>query len=78
VTTESSLINLPVWCAIEWEPHPLQLNHRRDRFASEYFSRVLIGQVVATFDGVEHVPLPVVFFHIAKRSADSTLGCARV
>ena len=78
VATETALINLPVWRAVEREPHALQLNHCRDRFACKDLSRILVGQVVTTLDGVEHVPLPVVLFNIAECGADTALCCARV
>src|SRR5690606_11904274 len=42
------------------------------------FDRVLVGQVVRPLDGVEDVPLPVIFFMVAERSADAALGRARV
>src|SRR5829696_5280808 len=52
----------------------LELEHRIDSFASEYFRRVLIDEIVAALDGVEHVPLPVIFLDIAEGRADATLG----
>ncbi len=38
------------------------------------FGRILVNQVVATLDGVEHVPFPVVFFSIAERCGNTALG----
>ena len=78
VATEATLINLSVWRAIEWKAHALQLNHCGDRFAREDLSRILVGQVVATLDGVEHVPLPVILFNIAKCGTDASLRRAGV
>ena len=40
--------------------------------------RVLVDEVVATLDGVEHVPFPVVLFLVAERGADAALGGAGV
>ena len=34
---------------------------------------VLVGQVVAALDGVEGVPLPVVFLHVGQRGAHAAL-----
>jgi hypothetical protein len=48
------------------------------RFAAHEFDRVLVAQVVAALDGVEHVPVPVVFAHVAERGADAALRRHRV
>src|SRR5215213_3028173 len=57
----------------------LELEHRIDSLASEHFRRVLIDEIVTALDGVEHVPLPMIFFDIAEGRADTTLGrsCVR-
>jgi len=39
---------------------------------------VLIAQPVRALDGVVHVPLPVVTFHIAQSGVDAALGGYRV
>lgn len=71
--TEAALINLAVGGAVEWKAHALQLNHRGDRLACEHFGGILVGEIVATLNRVEHVPLPVVLFHVAERRADAAL-----
>ena len=76
VSAEAALIDLAVRRAIERQSHVLEFEHRVDRFASQHFRRVLIDQIVATFDGVEHVPFPVVFFGVAEGGADAALRCA--
>ena len=73
VPAEPALIDLAIRCAIEGKPHVLQLDDRVDRLPREHLRRILIHQVVATLDGVEHVPFPVVLFRVPKRGADSTL-----
>jgi hypothetical protein len=78
MATETALVDLSVWSAIEWEAHALQLDHRRDRLASQHFGGILVGEIVATLDGVEHVPLPVILFHIAECGTDAALCSARV
>ena len=75
---EAALIDLAVGGAIEWKAHALQFNHRGDRLTCEHFGRILVGEIVATLDGVEHVPLPVVLFHVAERRADAALRRTRV
>ena len=45
-----------------------------DRFTCQDLSRGLIYQVVAALDGIVHMPLPVVFFHVAQRGRNASLG----
>ena len=78
MATEAALVDLAVWGAVERKAHSLQFNHGRDRLACQHFGRILVGEIVATLDGVEHVPLPVVLFHVAKGGADATLCRTRV
>ena len=78
MAAEPALIDLAVRGAIERETHVLELENGIDRFPGQHFGRVLIHQVVATLDGVEHVPFPVVFFSVAQSCADSALSGARV
>ena len=73
VSTEPALVDLAVWSAVERKTHVFQINYRLNRLFGEDFSCVLIYQVVATLNGVEGVPLPVVFLHVCKRSRHSTL-----
>ena len=56
----------------------LELDDRFDGFAGQDLRRVLVDQVVATLDGVEHVPLPVVLLLVAERGADAALRGAGV
>src|SRR5690606_23574368 len=39
---------------------------------------VLIAEPVRPLDGIEHMPLPVVFSHIAKRGGNTALRCNRM
>ena len=75
---ESALVDLSVGGSVKREAHPLELNHRRDRLACEHLCGILICQVVAALDRVEHVPLPVVFLNIAEGGAHATLCGAGV
>jgi len=74
VTAETALIDLSIGGAVEREAHALQLDDRWDRFAGQHLGGILVGEVVATLDGVEHVPLPVILFDVAECGADAALG----
>ena len=73
VPAEAALVNLAVGGSIEWEAHALQFDHRGDGLTCQHFSGILIGKIVTTLDGVEHVPLPVVLFYISEGRTDTTL-----
>ena len=78
VAAEAALVHPAVGRAVEGQAHVLELEHRVDGFAREHLGRVLIDEIVAAFDGVEHVPFPVVFFDVAESRADATLSGAGV
>ena len=78
VAAEAALVDPAVGRAVEGQAHVLELEHRVDRFAGQNFGRVLVDEIVATLDGVEHVPFPVVFFGVAEGGADAALGGAGV
>ncbi len=73
MSTEATLIDLAVGGAIEWQAHALKFNYGRNCLTREHLGRILVGEVVATLDGVEHVPLPVVLFNVSERGANATL-----
>src|SRR5689334_10564990 len=79
VAAEAPLIDLAVGRSVEWQSPMLQVIDRFDGFACEDLTSILVNQVIATFDGVEHVPLPVVFFQVAQRGGHSALcrACMR-
>src|SRR5882762_7764761 len=52
----------------------LQLDDGRRRFLAHELNRVLVPEPVGALDGVVHVPAPVIFTHVAQRSADAALG----
>jgi hypothetical protein len=45
-----------------------------DGFRCQDFGGILIHEVVATFDGVEHVPFPVIFLGVSQCGTDPALG----
>ena len=56
----------------------LELDDRLHRFAAHHFGGILVNEVIAALDRVVHVPLPMVFLHVAESGADATLGGAGV
>jgi hypothetical protein len=78
VPSEPALIHEAVRRAVERQAHVLELEHRINGFAGKHLRRILVDQVVAALDGVEHVPLPVVFFDVAEGRADTALCRAGV
>jgi hypothetical protein len=78
VPAKPALVHAAVRRAIERQAHVLELEHRVDSFAGKHLRRVLVDEIVATLDGVEHVPLPVIFLDIPEGRADTALGRAGV
>ena len=78
MAAEAALGDLAVRRAVEGQAHVLQVVDRLDGLAAHDLDGVLVGQVVAALDGVEHVPLPVVLLEVAERRADAALGGAGV
>src|SRR5450759_3928836 len=56
----------------------LELDDRLDGLVGEDLGRVLVDEVVAALDRVEHVPLGLVLFEVAESRADAALGSAGV
>ncbi len=78
VAAEPALVDLAVGRPVERQAHVLELDHRLDGLAGQDLGRVLVDQVVATLDGVEHVPLPVVLLEVPEGGTDAALGGAGV
>ena len=78
MAAEAALVDPPVVGPVERQPHVLELDHRLDGLAGEHLGRVLVHQVVATLDGVEHVPLPVVLLLVPQGGTHAALGGAGV
>lgn len=51
----------------------LEVEHRVDGLLGHDLGCVLVNQVVATLDGVEGVPFPVVFFYVGQCCTHATL-----
>ena len=78
MAAEPALVDLPVRRPVEGQAHVLELDHRLDRLVGKDLGRVLVDEVVAALDGVEHVPLPVVLLLVPQGSAHAALGGAGV
>jgi hypothetical protein len=64
VTPEPALVDLAFRRSVEGKAHALEVQYRINGFLAHDVDRVLIGEEVAAFDGVERVPLPRVLFDI--------------
>ena len=65
-TTEGALVDFAFFCARERHTVVLQFDYRRNGFTTHILDGVLVAEPVGTFDGVVHVPLPVVGAHVAE------------
>src|SRR5471030_533403 len=79
VAAEWTLINGAIRVAVEWHAEVFQFVHDLRCFTAHEFDSILVAQIVATLDGVEHMPEPVVFGHVAERRTDTALrrNCVR-
>ena len=73
---ERALINFPVFLATRERQAPVfKFVDRGRRITAEIFDGVLVAEPVGAFDGVVHVPAPVVLAHIAERGGNAALRC---
>ena len=73
VAAEAPLVDLAGLGAAERHAEMLEFDDRVDRLAAHIGDRVLVAEPVRTPDRIEHVPAPIVLFHIAERGADAAL-----
>ncbi|SKY37435.1 Uncharacterised protein [Mycobacteroides abscessus subsp. abscessus] len=78
VATEAALIDSALGCPVERHTHLFEIEDGVDRLLAHDLHGILVGEVVATLDGVEGVPFPVVFFDVGQRGAHAALGCPGV
>jgi hypothetical protein len=76
--TERTLIDASVIGAGERHTVVLELDNGGRRFLAHELNCVLIAEPVRAFNGVVHMPAPIVLAHISQRSADAALRCDRV
>src|SRR6516165_7288048 len=68
-----ALIDVAVFGARERHAEMLELDDRRHRVFAHVFDCVLVAEPVRAFDGVVHVPAPVVLAHISERGTNAAL-----
>ncbi len=73
VAAERALVDLAFGRTRERDAVVLKFANRGHRFAAHIFNGVLIAQPVRSFDGVVHMPGPVVFADVAQRSGNTAL-----
>ena len=78
VTAESALVDATLGRAVERKAELLQVVDGVDGFLAHDFGGVLVDEVVATLDGVERVPLPVVLLDVGEGRAHAALRRAGV
>src|SRR5579862_4943169 len=77
-TTERALVDAALLGPRERHAVMLQLDDRGGCLLAHELDRVLVSEPVGPLHGVVHVPAPVVFAHVAQRSADAALGSDRM
>src|ERR1700675_259516 len=73
VSAKLPLVDLAVLSTAERYAEMFEFDDGRDRLTAHIFDRVLIAEPVGAPDRIEHVPAPIVIFHVAERSADAAL-----
>jgi hypothetical protein len=76
MAAEAALVDAPICGAVERQAAVFEFVDGVNGFAGQDFRGGLVYQVVTTFDGVVHVPLPMVFFLVAERGSYATLRCS--
>ena len=78
VAAEATLVDTSIRGAVKRQAAMFKFIDGIDRLTCQDLSRGLVYQVVTAFDGIVHVPFPMVFFQVAQRGSDTTLGRACV
>jgi hypothetical protein len=73
VAAERALVDGAVGVAVERHAEVFELVDDVRCFAAHELDRVLVAEPVGALDGVVEVIVPVVFAHVAQRSADAAL-----
>ena len=78
MAAEGALVDAPVLGARKGDAHVLELVDGLERLVDEALDDVLVGQVVAALDGVEHVRFQRILAHVGQGGGDAPLGPARM
>jgi hypothetical protein len=73
LSTKGALIDLAIVRSRKGQTKGFQLQNRRGCFPTHVMNGVLVAEPITTFDGIVHMPAPIVFRHIAERGVDSSL-----
>ena len=78
VAAEATLRDAALVVAGEGAAHVLEFEDVLRALAGQHFGRVLVDEVVAALDGVEHMQVPGILGRVAERGGDPALGGARM
>ncbi len=78
VPAKAPLVDFAVGRPVKRQTHVLQPDDCVDSRLGQHIDSILVCQVIATFDGIKGVPLPVIFFEITQGGCDTTLSGAGV
>src|SRR5690606_26230585 len=78
VAAEATLVHRALGRAVEGQAHVLEVDDRVDGLLGENLGGILDDEIVTTLDGVEGVPLPVVFLDVREGSSHAALRSTRV
>src|SRR5690625_5202689 len=75
MAAKGALIDGAIGVAVERHAKVLELVDSMVGLATHELDGILIAQPIGALDGVVHVPVPVVFAHVAERRPDTALRC---
>jgi len=74
VPTKAALVNASIGRAIKGQAHVFEFDDGVNGIFRQNFGTVLVGKVIATFDGVEHVKFPrVAIAHVVECGGNASL-----
>ncbi len=74
LTSEGSLINLPLFGSGKWHSVRLQLQNSLRSLSAHVVDSVLISQPITSFYCIVSVPSPIVLMHVTKGRIDTSLS----
>src|SRR6187431_2859155 len=75
LTTKRTLINTPFFSTREWQTHVFQFKYSFRADGTHVLNRILVADIVGTFDGVINVPTPIVIWVSTRdRTGNTALG----
>src|SRR5690606_3747113 len=75
LSTEWTLIDAPLFCTREGQPHMLELKHSLRAYRTHIFDSVLITDIIRTLNCVIHMPAPIIVgISTGNSTGNTTLG----